>query len=115
VTRFVLSNPGNRDDPTQLAYFTMQEHGAGRDNHIAAPPPRASAGMPFGNGLDGIRLEAPTTDALLVANRIRNNGRRCAPAASGGGRTVTYTETTLVDEAASWPEEGHRGKPVRGR
>jgi hypothetical protein len=35
VTRFMLSNPGNRADPTPLAFFTEILHGAGRDNHVA--------------------------------------------------------------------------------
>ncbi|RKR91142.1 parallel beta helix pectate lyase-like protein [Micromonospora pisi] len=34
VTRFVLSNEGNRVDPTPLAYFTTVQHGASRDNCI---------------------------------------------------------------------------------
>ena len=89
-----------------------REHNLARDPEAASEITIESNDV-FGNGLDGIRLEAETRDALLVANRVRNNGRRCAPAASGGGRTVTYTETALVDEAACWPEDGHRGKPVR--
>jgi hypothetical protein len=35
VTRFLLSNPGNRADPTPLAFFTEIHHGAGRGNHLA--------------------------------------------------------------------------------
>ncbi|MGA3540271.1 right-handed parallel beta-helix repeat-containing protein [Micromonosporaceae bacterium DT194] len=35
VTRFLLSNVGNRANPVPLAFFTTVEHGAGRDNHIA--------------------------------------------------------------------------------
>jgi parallel beta-helix repeat protein len=35
ATRFALANPGNITSPTPLAYFTMLEHGASRDNHIA--------------------------------------------------------------------------------
>ncbi|MFB9236111.1 right-handed parallel beta-helix repeat-containing protein [Plantactinospora siamensis] len=35
VTRFVLSNPGDRSQPVPLAYFTTVQHGASRENHIA--------------------------------------------------------------------------------
>lgn len=35
ATKFVLSNEGNRVDPTPLAYFTSVQHGASRENHIA--------------------------------------------------------------------------------
>ncbi|SBT44269.1 right-handed parallel beta-helix repeat-containing protein [Micromonospora auratinigra] len=65
------------------------------------------------NGLDGIRVDRPMTDATVVNNRIRNNGRRCAPAASGSGESVRYGHRKLVDSAADWPHDGHRGKVVR--
>ncbi len=35
ATRFVLSNEGNRADPTPLAFWTTVQHGADRDRHIA--------------------------------------------------------------------------------
>jgi hypothetical protein len=35
VTRFLLSNPANRADPTTLAVFTASWHGANPDNHLA--------------------------------------------------------------------------------
>ncbi|MCW2899164.1 MAG: hypothetical protein JWO67_1429 [Streptosporangiaceae bacterium] len=35
ATRFLLTNPGNPSSPTPLAFFTIREHGASRDNHIA--------------------------------------------------------------------------------
>jgi hypothetical protein len=35
ATRFLLSNPGNRTDPTPLTVFTAMQHGASRDNHLA--------------------------------------------------------------------------------
>jgi hypothetical protein len=35
VTRFMLSNPGNRADPTPLAFFTEILHSAGRENRLA--------------------------------------------------------------------------------
>ncbi|MFR9777883.1 right-handed parallel beta-helix repeat-containing protein [Micromonospora sp. MS34] len=35
ATRFVLSNSGNRADPTPLAFHTAAEHGADRKRHLA--------------------------------------------------------------------------------
>ncbi|MFG2107458.1 right-handed parallel beta-helix repeat-containing protein [Micromonospora chersina] len=35
ATRFVLGNPGNRADPTPLAFYTATLHGADRDRHLA--------------------------------------------------------------------------------
>ncbi|WBB67449.1 right-handed parallel beta-helix repeat-containing protein [Micromonospora sp. WMMD812] len=35
ATRFLLSNEGNRADPTPLAFWTTVQHGANRDRHIA--------------------------------------------------------------------------------
>ncbi|GGZ91645.1 right-handed parallel beta-helix repeat-containing protein [Streptomyces echinoruber] len=62
------------------------------------------------NALDGVRIDADLRDAAVLGNRIRNNGRRAAPAASGGGPGVRCTELSLVDEGADWPPDGHRGK-----
>jgi hypothetical protein len=67
----------------------------------------------WGNSLDGVRIDHPTADFALVGNRIRNNGRRAAPAASGSGSAVTYTATALVDRTAHWSPDGHRGKLLR--
>ena len=64
----------------------------------------------WGNGLDGILIERAMTDGTVVGNRIRDNGRQCAPAAAGSGETVSYTATTLTDTAAYWEHDGHRGK-----
>jgi len=61
------------------------------------------------NGVDGIHLGAPMVDASIIGNRIRNNGRRRAPAARGAG---VYTEMTLKDPGAHWPRDGHKGKSV---
>ena len=61
------------------------------------------------NGVDGIHLGAPMVDATIVGNRIRNNGRRRAPAARGNG---VYTEMTLKDPNARWPRDVHKGKIV---
>ncbi|MEW2332423.1 right-handed parallel beta-helix repeat-containing protein [Micromonospora chersina] len=35
ATRFVLGNPGNRADPTPLAFHTAEQHGASRERHLA--------------------------------------------------------------------------------
>lgn len=35
LTRFLLANPGDPTSPTPLAYFTTNQHGASRENHIA--------------------------------------------------------------------------------
>ncbi|GLY25089.1 right-handed parallel beta-helix repeat-containing protein [Micromonospora sp. NBRC 101691] len=67
----------------------------------------------WGNSLDGIRVDRPLRDTVVINNRIRNNGRQRAPAASGGGGSVGYGDTTLVDRRAAWPEDGHRGKVLR--
>ncbi|MET7966378.1 right-handed parallel beta-helix repeat-containing protein [Micromonospora sp. NPDC005305] len=67
----------------------------------------------WGNSLDGIRFDRPLRDAVIINNRIRNNGRQCAPAAMGGGESVRYTENHLVDQGANWPADGHRGKVLR--
>jgi hypothetical protein len=35
ATRFALANPGNRADPTPLAFYTELQHGAGPGDHLA--------------------------------------------------------------------------------
>ncbi|SCF10634.1 Right handed beta helix region [Micromonospora coriariae] len=67
----------------------------------------------WGNGLDAVRVDHPMVDAVLLNNRIRNNGRQFAEAAGGAGETVRYSERSLVDRAADWPHDGHRGKVLR--
>ncbi|MFY1702381.1 right-handed parallel beta-helix repeat-containing protein [Micromonospora sp. WMMA1923] len=67
----------------------------------------------WGNGLDGIRIDRPMTDTVLLNNRIRNNGRQCAQAYAGGGDSVRYSERSLVDRMADWPHDAHRGKVLR--
>ncbi|NMH91039.1 right-handed parallel beta-helix repeat-containing protein, partial [Pseudonocardia bannensis] len=62
------------------------------------------------NALDGVRLDGATCDAFVVGNRIRNNGRRAAPAACGGGPNVRYTALSMIDQGAAWLPDGHRGK-----
>ncbi|MFI6822710.1 right-handed parallel beta-helix repeat-containing protein [Micromonospora sp. NPDC050187] len=67
----------------------------------------------WGNSLDGLRFDRPLRDTVVINNRIRNNGRQRAPAATGGGESVGYSDTTLVDHQAAWLEDGHRGKVLR--
>jgi hypothetical protein len=67
----------------------------------------------WGNALDGIRVDGDLRDPALTSNRIRNNGRRSAPAASGGGDTVRYAACSVEDRAADWPADAHRGKRLR--
>lgn len=51
-------------------------------------------------------------DTEVLDNRIRNNGRRGAGAAAGGGAGVHFTGLSVTDEKADWPTDGHRGKEV---
>ncbi|MEV0429010.1 right-handed parallel beta-helix repeat-containing protein [Micromonospora sp. NPDC050495] len=67
----------------------------------------------YGNSLDAIRIDQPVRDAIITGNRIRANGRQCAPAGGGRGDSVRYDEKTVVDRGANWPEDGHRGKTLR--
>ncbi|MEV4201888.1 right-handed parallel beta-helix repeat-containing protein [Micromonospora globbae] len=67
----------------------------------------------WGNSLDGLRFDRPLRDSVVINNRVRNNGRQCAPATSGGGGSVRYSDTTVIDREASWPKDGHRGKVLR--
>jgi hypothetical protein len=64
------------------------------------------------NGLEGIRVDAGLDYSAFTRNRIRNNGRRAAPAAEGGGAGVSYGELSLTDGSAHWRPDGHRGKRV---
>jgi hypothetical protein len=64
------------------------------------------------NGLDGIRVDAGLDHSAFTRNRIRNNGRRAAPATSGSAGGVAYGDLTLTDETADWRPDGHRGKQV---
>jgi len=65
------------------------------------------------NALDGVHLGAPTIDASVVRNRIRNNGRRVEGAVSRGGDGVTYSDFAIRDTQARWRPDGHKGKSVR--
>ncbi|GAA5210144.1 right-handed parallel beta-helix repeat-containing protein [Streptomyces thinghirensis] len=62
------------------------------------------------NALDGIRVDAPLHEPAIFGNRIRNNGRRAAPEARGGGAGVHCGPLSLTDENADWLPGGHRGK-----
>ncbi|MFD7275708.1 right-handed parallel beta-helix repeat-containing protein [Streptomyces sp. NPDC059862] len=64
------------------------------------------------NALDGVRIDADLRDPAVLGNRIRNNGRRAAPAASGGGDGVRFSRLSMIDENADWPPDGHRGKQL---
>ncbi|MEV5548242.1 right-handed parallel beta-helix repeat-containing protein [Streptomyces sp. NPDC052309] len=63
-----------------------------------------------GNALDGIRVDAALHEPAILGNRIRDNGRRAAPAAEGGGDGVRFGPLSLTDEGADWLPGGHRGK-----
>ncbi|NJC71341.1 right-handed parallel beta-helix repeat-containing protein [Planosporangium thailandense] len=62
------------------------------------------------NALDGILIDSLLSDPSVTDNRVRDNGRRAEPRSAGGGRTVSYTPRSLVDTAADWRPDGHRGK-----
>ncbi|MFC8102651.1 right-handed parallel beta-helix repeat-containing protein [Streptomyces sp. NPDC057363] len=64
------------------------------------------------NALDGIRVDAPLHEPAIFGNRVRNNGRRAAPATDGGGEGVHCGPLSLTDENADWPPGGHRGKEL---
>ncbi|MFI2411551.1 right-handed parallel beta-helix repeat-containing protein [Streptomyces sp. NPDC018947] len=64
------------------------------------------------NGLDGIRVDAALHEPAIFGNRVRNNGRRAAPAAKGGGEGVRCGPLSLTDENADWTPGGHRGKEL---
>lgn len=67
----------------------------------------------WGNGLDAIRIDHQMTDAVLLNNRIRNNGRQYGKGTGNAGDAVRYSERCLVDRSANWPHDGHRGKVLR--
>ncbi|MBA8925913.1 hypothetical protein BC739_003112 [Kutzneria viridogrisea] len=62
------------------------------------------------NALDGIRVDAPLTDAHVNQNRLRNNGLQSAAADSGTASAVTAI--TLTDSAKTWLLDAHKGKTV---
>ncbi|MFD2765039.1 right-handed parallel beta-helix repeat-containing protein [Micromonospora eburnea] len=67
----------------------------------------------YGNSLDAIRIDEPITDAIIVNNRIRGNGRRCGAVAQGRGESVRYSAKQVIDRRAEWQNDEHRGKVVR--
>nr|WP_244454297.1 right-handed parallel beta-helix repeat-containing protein [Micromonospora echinofusca] len=93
--------------------YGYREHNLGRGYQEPALDIVLDGNEIWGNSLDGVRVDRALTDAALVGNRIRNNGRRMEPAASGAGPSVAYTATTLVDTTADWAPDGHRGKLLR--
>ena len=64
------------------------------------------------NALDGVHFGAPTIDASVVHNRIRNNGRRLPGNVSRGGPGVSYLPSGMRDTEARWQVDAHKGKHV---
>jgi hypothetical protein len=93
--------------------YGFHEHNLGHGYQDPAMDVVIESNEFWGNGLDAIRVDRAMADAVLLNNRIRNNGRRCAGADAGGGETVRYSERCLVDRSANWPHDGHRGKVLR--
>ncbi|WP_200207277.1 right-handed parallel beta-helix repeat-containing protein [Micromonospora coerulea] len=93
--------------------YGYHEHNLGRGYQDPAMDIVIESNEFWGNGLDGIRIDRAMTDSVLLNNRIRNNGRQCGGACTGGGETVRYSDRKLVDRAADWPHDGHRGKVLR--
>ncbi|MFI7436264.1 right-handed parallel beta-helix repeat-containing protein [Micromonospora haikouensis] len=93
--------------------YGYHEHDLGRGYHGAATDVVIDSNDFWGNGLDAIRIDRPMVDAVLIHNRIRNNGRQCAGGYGGGGESVRYNERSLVDRTAGWRHDGHRGKVLR--
>ncbi|MER7334388.1 MULTISPECIES: right-handed parallel beta-helix repeat-containing protein [unclassified Micromonospora] len=93
-------------------YGYHQRNLGGAEEHIAEEIVIESNDF-YGNSADAIRIDRPLRDAILVGNRIRNNGRQCAAATGGHGDSVRYSERKVVDRRATWPNDGHRGKMVR--
>lgn len=95
--------------------YGYREHNLGRGYQEPALDIVLDGNEIWGNSLDGVRVDRALTDAALVGNRIRNNGRRVGPAATGGGTSVAYTAMSMVDTSADWAPDGHRGKILRVR
>ncbi|MEV0807712.1 right-handed parallel beta-helix repeat-containing protein [Micromonospora sp. NPDC050200] len=93
--------------------YGYHEHNLGRGYQDPAMDVVIESNEFWGNGLDAIRVDRPMTDAMVLNNRVRNNGRQCGEASAGGGETVRYSDKTLVDRSANWPPDGHRGKVLR--
>ncbi len=64
------------------------------------------------NALDGVRFDADLREPALLGNRIHNNGRRAAPAVTGGGPGVRFAPLSMTDEDADWAPNAHRGKQL---
>jgi hypothetical protein len=101
---------GNRITGNGRYGFHQHDLGHGKGYRGAAEEIVIESNEFWGNGLDAVRIDRPLSDATVLNNRIRNNGRQCAGAASGGGESVRYSDRTVVDRTADWPHDGHRGK-----
>ncbi|KXK58674.1 hypothetical protein AWW66_28390 [Micromonospora rosaria] len=104
---------GNRITGNGAYGFHQHNLGHGRGYRGAGAEVVVDSNDFWGNGLDAIRIDRPITDAAVLNNRIRNNGRQCAGAYHGGGESVRYSERSLVDRTADWLPDGHRGKVLR--
>ncbi|SCL25798.1 right-handed parallel beta-helix repeat-containing protein [Micromonospora inyonensis] len=93
--------------------YGYHHHDLGASDGTAAEEIVIESNDIWGNSADGIRFDRPLRDTVVINNRIRNNGRQRAPATAGGGESVRYRDTTLVDHQATWPKDGHRGKVLR--
>ncbi|MFB9544577.1 right-handed parallel beta-helix repeat-containing protein [Micromonospora sagamiensis] len=93
--------------------YGYHHHDLGASDGTAAEEIVIESNDIWGNSADGIRFDRPLRDTVVINNRIRNNGRQRAPATTGGGESVRYRDTTLVDRQATWPKDGHRGKVLR--
>ncbi|WP_329009635.1 right-handed parallel beta-helix repeat-containing protein [Micromonospora rifamycinica] len=93
--------------------YGYHQHDLGRGYPHPAQDVVVESNEFWGNGLDAVRVDRPMTDAMLLDNRIRNNGRQCAEASRGGGESVRYAERSLVDRSATWAPDSHRGKVLR--
>jgi len=96
---------------SQNGRFGYYEHNI-KDDDTAARELAIEGNEIWMNALDGVHLGAPTVDASIVHNRIRNNGRRVEGSASRRGEGVTYTDISIRDANARWRPDGHKGKTV---
>ncbi|MFC7546169.1 right-handed parallel beta-helix repeat-containing protein [Plantactinospora sp. GCM10030261] len=64
----------------------------------------------WGNGLDGVHVDADLTDGAIVGNRLHGNGRRVEPAGTADGGTTRYERGSMTDCAANWRPDGQLGK-----
>jgi Right handed beta helix region/Pectate lyase superfamily protein len=111
---------GNTPGPYTLAGNRISRNGRyGYWQHnLAGGAQEAAANMIiegnefWDNGLDGIFVDSALADPDIAGNRVRDNGRQAEPGTGGGGETVFYTPTSLIDTSACWRPNGHIGKWV---